>query len=264
MVEKNPPQTWRPPPMPVIRTVQASDIIASLKAGVSDFLNAPLFGIFFGAIYAVGGLLILAGLTILDSSWLIIPVAIAFPFIGPFIAVGLYEVSRRRAANIPLKWGEVLSVIAVQRERQFGLMAFAIMCIIWLWIFQIRLLLALFLGFQSFSSVQSFIQVITTTPEGLGFLVLGTAIGAILAFVLFATTVIAMPLLLDRDIDVISAIITSFKTVFKSPLVMIAWGIVVAALTILALLPAFLGLIIILPILGHATWHLFERAVEKL
>lgn len=261
MVEKT--QPYVAPKMPTVLEVNTSDITASLKAGIADFLAAPLFGLFFAGIYVVGGLLILASLTIFDMGWMIIPLAIAFPFVGPFIAVGLYEVSRRRARGTPLKWREILSVIAVQRERQFGLMAFAIMCIFWVWIFQVRLLLAIFLGFQSFPSVWAFLTVITTTPEGLGFLALGSAIGAILAFVLFSTTIIAMPLLLDREIDVISAIITSFKTVRKNPVVMISWGIVVAVATILALLPYFLGLFIVFPILGHATWHLFERAIKK-
>ncbi len=263
MSEVNQSEDYRPAKMPVIREIKASDISASLKEGVADFLACPLYGLFFGGIYTIGGLLILALLTTLNMGWMIIPIAIAFPFIGPFVAVGLYEVSRRRAAGIPLNFGEVISVIIAQKERQFGMMAFAIMCIFWIWIFQVRLLLAIFLGFQSFPSVAAFINVVTTTPEGIGFITLGTAIGAVLAFVLFCTTVIAIPLLLDREIDVITAIITSFQTVLKNPLVMIGWGITVAVLAILALLPFFLGILIVLPILGHATWHLYERAIEK-
>ena len=255
-------ETYRPAKMPVIQNINMGDIAASLKEGIADFRHAPLYGLFFGGIYTAGGLIILWLLTTVDRGWMIIPIAIAFPFIGPFVAVGLYEISRRRAANIPLQWGEILSVIIAQKERQFGLMAFAIMCIFWIWIFQIRLLLALFLGFQSFPSVFAFAKVLTTTPEGIGFLLVGSAIGAVLALVLFCTTVIAIPLLLDRDIDVISAIITSFQSVFKNPVVMIGWGITVAILAILALLPFFLGILIVFPILGHATWHLFEKTIE--
>ena len=250
------------PTTPVINAITMQDVTASLKEGVADFFHAPLYGIFFGGIYTIAGLLILASLNLLDMRWMIIPIAVAFPFSGPFIAVGLYEISRRRAAGIPLKWKEILLVIIAQREGQFGLMAFAIMCIFWIWIAQVRLLMALFLGFGSFSSVWSFIEVVTTTPEGLGFLALGSTIGAILAFVLFSATVVAIPLLLDREIDVVTAIITSFQSVFKNPVVMISWGLMVAILIIIALLPLFFGIIIVLPILGHATWHLFEKVIE--
>ncbi len=253
----------QPVEMPAIRTITANDVKQSLKEGIADFLAAPLYGLFFGGIYTVGGLLILAFLTTLDMGWMIIPVGIAFPLIGPFVAVGLYEVSRRRAAGTPLNWSEVLGVIIAQKERQFGLMAFTIICIFWFWIVLVRLLLALFLGFQSFPTVVSFITIVMTTPEGLGFLLVGSAIGSVFAMVLFCTTVIAIPLLLDRDIDVISAIITSFQSVIKNPVVMIGWGIIVAVLAILAMLPYFLGILIVFPILGHATWHLFERAIEK-
>lgn len=263
MNEVNQQEVYQAPKMPVIKIINMADIKASLKEGVADFLHAPLYGLFFGGIYTVGGLVILWLLSTLDRSWMIIPIAISFPFIGPFIAVGLYEVSRRRAAGIPLRWGEIMGVVIHQKERQFGLMAFAIMCIFWIWIFQVRLLFALFLGFQSFPNALAFVKVLTTTPEGLGFLIVGTLIGAILALVLFCTSVIAIPLLLDREIDVVSAIITSFQAVIKNPKVMISWGIVVAVLAILALLPFFLGLLIVLPILGHATWHLYERTIEK-
>jgi uncharacterized membrane protein len=245
-----------------INTIKMQDVTTSLREGIADFLHAPLYGIFFGSIYTFAGLLILASLNLLDMRWMIIPIALAFPFSGPFIAVGLYEISRRRAAGIPLKWKEILLVIIAQREGQFGLMAFAIMCIFWIWIAQVRLLMALFLGFRSFASIGAFIEVVTTTPQGLGFLAIGSTIGAVLAFVLFSATVIAIPLLLDRDIDVVTAIITSFQSVFKNLVVMMGWGLIVAILIIIALLPMFFGVIVVLPILGHATWHLFEKVIE--
>lgn len=252
----------RAPRLPQISPIVASDIVAALKAGVADFTHAPLYGLFFGAIYATGGLIILAALTVLNKTWLIIPIAIGFPLIGPFVAVGLYEVSRRRAAGLPLNWREILLVIFSQRERQLGWMSFVILFIFWIWMYQIRLLLAIFLGFKSFSSFNSFLEVVTTTSEGFGFLAVGTLVGAFLALFLFSSTVIAMPLLLDRNVDMVSAMITSFKAVFASPVVMLGWGLVVAALVILAMLPMFLGLIVVLPVLGHATWHLYARAVR--
>lgn len=254
---------YRPPPMPQFRAISSGDISAALAAGLDDFLKTPLFGLFFGGFFALGGLFIMACLTLFDMSWMIIPVAIGFPLIGPFVAVGLYEVSRRRATGTALNWREILTVIFQQRERQLGWMAFVVLFIFWIWIYQVRLLLALFFGFKSFSSIDGFLEVAVTTPEGFGFLAVGTIVGAFLAFVLFSATVVAMPLLLDRDIDFITAMIVSFKTVVANPVAMLGWGIVVTVLIILAMLPAFIGLIVVLPVLGHATWHLYARSIIK-
>jgi uncharacterized membrane protein len=123
------------------------------------------------------------------------------------------------------------------------------------------MLLAVFLGFKSFSSVEAFINVVTTTPEGIGFLAVGTAVGAAISCVLFCTTVVGIPLLLDREIDLITASIYSFKAVLQNPVPMIGFGILVVALTFAALVPMFLGLLVVLPVLGHATWHLYKAVV---
>lgn len=254
---------YQPPKIPGVRAVTAADIRTALAAGWSDFIHAPQFGLFFGGIYAISGLLILASLTVFDVPWMIIPIAVGFPLIGPFVAVGLYEVSRRRAASEPLQWKAILSVVFRQRNRQLGWMAFVVLFIFWVWIYQVRLLLALFLGFQNFASIGGFLEVIATTPNGLMFLAVGSLVGAFLAFVLYSTTVLTMPLLLDRDIDIVSAMIVSFKAIKLSPVVMIGWAIMVTALTIVALLPAFLGLLVILPVLGHATWHLYTQVVAR-
>ncbi len=262
MTEPSPQAAYVPPQKPTINDITPADITGCLKLGLADFARAPLFGMFFGGVYTLGGLLILGILTKSDMPWMIIPVAIGFPLIGPFVAVGLYEVSRRLADGRPLDWREILLLVFQQRERQLGWMAFVVLFVFWIWIYQVRLLLALFLGFKSFSSVADFVTIITTTSEGIGFLTVGTMVGAFLAFMLFSATVIAMPLLLDRDIDFVTAMITSFQTVFKNPVTMISWGAVVTALAILAMMPAFLGLIVILPVLGHTTWHLYTRAIS--
>ena len=254
--------TPQAPRLPAVRSVTFADLRGALAAGWADFAAVPQFGLFFGGIYTLGGLVILALLTVLHAPWLIIPVAVGFPLIGPFVAVGLYEVSRRRAAGESLRWGEVLSVVFQQRNRQLGWTAFVVLFIFWVWIYQVRLLIALFLQSSSFASIDGFLAVVTTTQQGLVFLAVGTLVGAVLAFVLYATSVITMPLLLDRDIDLVSAMIVSFQVIHRSPGVMIAWGVFIAIVTLVALVPAFLGLLVALPVLGHATWHLYVRAVE--
>lgn len=245
---------------PPIRAISFNDIKTSLGAGWSDFRAHPGFGLFFGGIYMLGGLVILAFLTRIGSPWMIIPLAIGFPLLGPFVAVGLYEVSRRRAAGEPVTRKGVLAEVFHQRERQLGWMAFVVMFIFWIWVYQVRLLLALFLGFKSFSSWDAFGQVVLSTPEGWGFLIVGTIVGAFLATVLFSTTVIALPMLAEREVDFITAMITSVSTVVKNPVSMLGFGFIVGLITLLALLPLFIGLLIALPVLGHATWHLYKRA----
>ena len=132
---------YRPQALPEVRAIAPGDVLFALKAGGADFLRAPWFGLFFGGIYAAGGLLILASLTLFDMPWMILPVAIGFPLVGPFVAVGLYEVSRRLAAGQPLQWRGVLLTVFRQRDRQIGWMAFVVLFIFWIWIYQVRLLL---------------------------------------------------------------------------------------------------------------------------
>ncbi len=251
------------PPAVKINTIGFGDVKAALAQGWRDFTRAPLIGLFFGAIYAAGGFAIWLLLSVYHEPWWIIPIAVGFPLIGPFVAVGLYETSRRLASGQPLHFGEILTVILAQRKRQVAWMAFVVLFIFWMWLYEVRMLLAIFLGFKSFSSVEAFISVVTTTPEGIGFLLVGTGVGAFISFVLFCATVVAIPLLLDREIDLITAIIMSFKAVFQNLAAMIGWGILIVALTFVALLPAFLGLLVVLPVLGHATWHLYTKVVER-
>jgi uncharacterized membrane protein len=251
------------PRAPKLRMVQINDIGEALRRGVADFLAAPLFGLFFGGVFAAGGLAIFWFLSLADMGWMIIPIGIGFPLVGPFVAAGLYEVSRRRAAGLKLSWKAVLLTVFRQRERQMGWMAFVVLFILWVWLYQVRLLLALFMGFSGPSSLSKFLEVVLTTPSGLGFLAIGSAIGLVLALVLFATTVFAMPMLLDTELDFVTAMLTSIKAVTSSPVTMIGWGITVTVLTIVALAPAFLGLLVILPVLGHATWHLYALAKEQ-
>lgn len=251
------------PPAVKINRIGFADVTDSLAQGWRDFTRAPLIGLFFGAIYAAGGIAIWLLLNVYHEPWWIIPIAVGFPLIGPFVAVGLYETSRRLESGQPLHFGEILTVIMAQRKRQIAWMAFVVLFIFWMWLYEVRMLLAIFLGFKSFSSIEAFISVVTTTPEGIGFLVVGTGVGAVISFVLFCTTVVAIPLLLDRELDLITAIIMSFKSVLQNLVPMTGWGILIVALTFVALLPAFLGLLIVLPVLGHATWHLYRKVVAE-
>lgn len=141
-------------------------------------------------------------------------------------------------------------------------MAFITLFILLMWMYQVRVLLALFLGSQSFVTIEQFLTVLVTTEDGLTFLAVGHLFGAVDSLILFSLTVVSFPLLLDQDRDFITAMITSVRTVLESPPVMIAWAFVIVVLLALAMLPAFLGLLVVLPVLGHATWHLYRRLIS--
>jgi len=144
-------------------------------------------------------------------------------------------------------------------------MAFVTLFVFVIWMYQVRLLIALILGINaSFGSLQQFITMVLTTNEGLLFLAIGNAIGAALSLILFSLTVVSFPLLLDRDVDFVTAMVTSVRAVVASPVPMIGWAAVVVALLIVSAIPYFLGLVVTLPILGHATWHLYRRIVAPL
>ncbi|MEO1687878.1 MAG: DUF2189 domain-containing protein [Pseudomonadota bacterium] len=251
----------RPRGLPPVRPIGFDDLGEVFRAGIEDFKRAPAFGLFFGGVYALGGWLMYLLVASYDAPWLILPLGLAFPLIGPFVAVGLYDVSRRLDAGETPRWGDVLGVVFEQRRRELGWMAFVVLFVCFVWFYQVRTILVIFLQNQSFSSMESFLTMVFTTPEGLGFLVVGTLVGGFLALVLFSTTVIAIPLLLERDRDFITAIITSVKAVTTSGTPMVAWGLTVTVLVMLATLAGFLGLLVVLPVLGHATWRLYKKAV---
>lgn len=252
------------PSMPEVNAISVADLKSALKQGLADFGRAPLYGLFFGGVFALAGLLIILAVTRWDMPWLIYPFAIGFPLVGPFAAVGLYEVSRRLQSGEPLSWGAVLGFVWQQRFRELSWMAFVMLFIFWIWMYQIRLLVALILGRMSFSTFDRFIEIVFSTTNGWVFLAIGHVVGAILSMILFCTTVVSIPLLMERDVDIVTAMITSFKVVIASPVVMIGWGVFVTLAVIAGTLPMFLGLVIVLPILGHATWHLYKRAVKPL
>jgi uncharacterized membrane protein len=249
-------------PMPHVNKISVNDVIDALAAGLSDFRKAPVYGLCIGALFAFGGLFVILSAAALNMSYLSYPAAAGFVLIGPFAAVGLYEVSRRLETAATLSWSEILGTMWAQKGRELSWMAFVVLFIQIMWMYQVRLLLALFLGFRSFASFEEFLNTIVTTPEGLMFLAIGHVVGAVLSLILFSLTVVSFPLLLEDDRDFITAMITSVRAVVTSPIPMIGWALVVTAVLLVSIVPAFIGLIITLPILGHTTWHLYRKCVS--
>ena len=206
---------------PVVRPVAATDIAEALVEGLRDFQALPLYGLCFGALYAGGGIAIMLCLTAFGMVYLVYPLAAGFALIGPFVAIGLYEVSRRRERGEPVSFGAIWS--AIRARSEIGWMAFVTLFVFVIWMYQVRLLIALLLGLHaSFSSLQEFMTVVLTTNEGLLFLVIGNAVGAALSLILFSLTVVSFPLLLDREVDFVTAMVTSVRAVVTSPLPMIS------------------------------------------
>lgn len=253
------PDGYRPPPQ--VLPLQLSDIADAAGRGMADFRARPVFGLVFGGLYAIGGMIIVLAAARLDMVYLSYPLATGFALIGPFVATGLYEVSRRIETGDEMTFGNVFAVIFEQRKRELSWMAFVVLFIFIWWMYMVRLLLALFLGFEPISTLPEFFDTLFTTTNGLLFLSVGHVVGAILATILFSLSVISFPMLLDRDVDFITAMVTSVQTVVKNPIPMLGWAAVVTALLIVASLPMFLGLIVVLPILGHTTWHIYRKAV---
>jgi len=249
-----------PPAAPEINLVEASDLRVSLALGWRDFTRAPGLGLAFSAVYVLGGWLIWWAMTTKGQVWWTLPASAGFPILGPFIACGFYEISRRLERGEPLRAGDIFGVILRQKDRQIPAIAAVIVVYFLFWNFLSHMIFALFLGNATMTNVSSSLAVFLS-PEGLTMLAFGTAVGAVFATLLFSLTVVSLPLLLDREIDFVTAMLTSFALVRENPRVMLSWGALIAVCLFVAMIPGFLGLFLVLPLFGHASWHLYRRAV---
>lgn len=245
-------------PVPLIGEITLFELWVCLKAGVADFRAAPQFGLFFSAVYVLGGFFMIwlgAG----HVTWTL-ATALGFPLAAPFAAVGLYEVSRKLEAGAPLVWREILGVVWQERTRQVPWIGAIIVIYFLFWTFLAHMLFALFMGLSTMTNVSTSWEVFLT-PAGLTMIAVELVVGGVLAFLLFSLTVVSLPLVLDKEIDFVTAMLVSFECVKQNLLVMLVWAFVIAALSLIALLPWFLGLVVVLPVLGHATWHIYRRAL---
>jgi uncharacterized membrane protein len=250
-----------PPAVPEVNELDLTDLRASLALGWQDFRRAPLLGAVFSAVYVLGGWLIWWAMTTKGQVWWTLPASAGFPILGPFIACGFYEISRRLEAGEPLIAGEIFGVIFRQKDRQVPAMAAVIVVYFLFWNFLSHMIFALFLGNATMTNVSSSLEVFLT-PDGLMMLAFGTAVGAAFAMLLFSLTVVSLPMLLDREVDFVTAMLTSFALVRENPRVMLGWGALIAVCLFLGMVPGFLGLFVVLPLFGHASWHLYRRAVS--
>ncbi len=246
---------------PAVRKIGLSDLRYAFSQGVRDFARAPVFGLVIAGIFTLGGIIIYLQLTVLDSSWLILPIAVGFPLIGPFVVVGLYEVSHQLEDGKKPDWAGVLRRILKQKDRQIPSIAFIVTFFFGIWFYLAHLVFALFFGLSAMTNISESYEILLSI-NGLTMLAVGSVVGGALAFVLYSISVVSFPLLVDREIDFVTGMITSFSAVLQNFWVMILWAALIGVLTVLAMLPMFLGLLVVLPVLGHATWHLYRRVLE--
>jgi len=250
------------PTSTVVRKLSLSDLSAALRLGWDDFQAMPSHAIILCAIYPVLGLVLfrlVLGYSVLP---LLFPLAAGFTLIGPFAALGLYELSRRReSGEEAAAWHAiyVLRAPSFGAMLELGLLLFALFVT---WIASADAIYIAIFGYAPAASIPDFAMRILTTPQGWLLIIVGCGVGFLFAVVALFISVVAFPLILDRHATAIDAIRTSLRVARQNPLPIAAWGLIVAALLVIGSLPFFVGLAVVLPVLGHATWHLYRRAVE--
>ena len=245
---------------PEVRRLARDDLAEALALGWKDFCRAPAFGLFFGGLYMVGGWAI-AGLALFSRLYyLAYPLATGFALLGPFVAAGLYEVSRRLERGEPLGWRAVLGAVRKGGTRDLGWMALVTLFAFIIWVDFALFLYLVFYGLHM-PAWQDFLLGLFTTLDGFAFFVVGNLCGAAIAFFIFCITMVSCPLLLDRDIDFVTAMLTSLRAVGANRAQMVSWAGMIAMMMCAALLTGLLALLVVLPLLGHATWHVYRRIV---
>ena len=248
------------PAAPVILPLTKTDILEILAAGLRDFRTAPLYALGVSGVYTAGGWALILLLVKFDLPYLVYPLAAGFALIAPFIAAAFYAISRCLEENEPLSWGRIFGSVRDAASSDLGWMALVAGFSLFIWMDIAALLFFGFLGMSALSAPE-LLKVVFTTPMGLLFLLIGNSVGAVIAFSVFSFSVTSYPMLFDRDVDFVTAMITSVKVVLQNKVPMILWCITIAGLITLSLLSGLVALLVVLPVLGHASWHLYRRAI---
>ena len=248
--------------LPTVQTLTLQDLRDSLRAGYHDFLETRADAIFVVLIYPIAGLLMFGIGLNMNMVPLLAPLIAGFALIGPVAAVGLYEISRKREQGGAVHW---LDAFGVFRSPSFGAilaLGFYLVMLLLVWLMVAQAVYVLTLGPEPPTSISAFAAEVFTTGAGWSMIIFGTAIGFLFALVALAVSVVSFPLLLDKKVGLPVAVVTSVRVLRHNPGVILTWGFIVAALLVIGAIPMLLGLIVVMPVLGHATWHLYRRAVS--
>lgn len=255
--------TWedRASAPPVVRRIDAADIGDALARGWRDFEACRTDVIFLCLLYPIAGLVISRMAFDYGMLALVFPMIAGFALVAPLFGVGLYEISRRREQGLEARWSDAFAVVrspAIGSIMVMGLLLLAIYC---LWLSAAGFIYTLTLGPDSPVSATAFARDALTTPAGWTMTIVGIGVGFLLALLVLVIGVVSFPLLLDRRVGVGTAIATSVRAVVANPGPMAMWGLIVAASLVVGAIPLLVGLAIVLPVLGHATWHLYRKIV---
>jgi len=246
---------------PTIRRIAVSDLLDALSLGWTDFSAMPSHALFLCLIYPVVAIFA-AGLTMgYNILPLAYPIMAGFALLGPIVALGLYEMSRRREAGLEADPSHAFDVFRSPSLPAIGALGLLLLAIFLTWIGIAQQIYQSLFGYLPPKSLPQFISNVLTTPEGWQLILIGNAVGFVFAVVSFALSVVSFPLLLDRDVGAAAAIATSLRAIAANPVTMAAWALIVAGLLLLGSLPFFIGLAVVVPVLGHATWHLYRKVV---
>lgn len=239
-----------------VRRVRPDNVWRWLSHGWTDTWSRPGISLGYGLFVALLSYALVGCLYYFGLVYLLLPLAAAFMFAGPLLAVGLYEMSRRYGEGASFRTGDIVGAIR-RAPLQLAYMGLMLMLFALLWIRVATLLFALFFG-SDMPPLGDIFGSLFLTAQGVVFLSLGTAVGAVLAFAAYAISVVSIPMILDREVDVMTATIASLTAVHDNFLPLMLWAWLVAMLTAIGIASLFLGLVVIFPLVGHATWYCYR------
>lgn len=247
--------------LPRVRTITPRDLVDVLAKGFDDFWAMPTHVIFLSLIYPIVGIFVARLAFGYDVLPLLYPLAAGFALIGPFAAIPIYELSRRRERGLEASWRHAFDLLQADSFRAILAVGLMLLAIFGVWIAVAQAIYIAHFGYGSPESIEAFLRDVFTTETGRSMILIGNGVGFLFALVCFSISVVAFPLLIDRNIGPIAAVATSVEAVLRNPLTMALWGLFVAEILLIASLPLFIGLAVAIPVLGHATWHLYRKVV---